>query len=209
MWSRRVGHDWATFTSLVVAFSHTEWHKIMLRVKTFCFSVLFSKDFILPSLHQDVREVTFKFCSRHLETVDEWFLVGKAMSHLPRSFGGFGFLGLCWVFQWLGVQLAFNSQGGEGWMFRSVWDSPTQWETVPYSVRLLNISHGTNLYILSWFSYALNFLGMQLLCKWRKNFIQSFYVFRVPRSWQGIHNMSLTAVSLVEFELLKWIILRL
>lgn len=94
-------------------------------------------------------------------------------------------------------------------MFCSVWDSPTQWETVPYSVRLSNISHGTNLYTLSWFSYALNFLGMQLLCKWRKDFKRSFYVFRVPRSWQGAHNVSLKAVALREFELLKWIILHL
>lgn len=53
-------------------------------------------------------------------------LGGKSYVTLTQEkFWRFGFLGLCWVFQWLGVQLAFNSQEGEGWMFRSVWDSPT------------------------------------------------------------------------------------
>ena len=129
--SQRVGHNWATFTftSLVVAFSHTEWHKIMLWVKTFYFSVLFPKDFILPSLPSGLRDVTSKFCSRHLETVDEWFLMGKDMSHLPRrSFGGFGFLGLCWVFQWLVVQLAFNSHGRRGL-------DVLQWVGQPHTMR--------------------------------------------------------------------------
>lgn len=136
--------------------------------------------------------------------------MGKYMSPLPRrSFGGFGFLGLCWVFQCLGVQLAFNSQGRRGLDVLQCVGQPHTMRNCPIFCETFEyITWDKPLYFV-WFSYALNFLGMQLLCKWRKDFIQSFYVFRVPRSWQGIHNMSLKAVSLVEFELFKWIILHL
>ena len=131
--------------------------------------------------------------------------MGKDMSHLPRrSFGGFGFLGLCWVFQWLGVQLAFNSQGrrgldvlqcvGQPHTMRNcpifcetfeyiTWDKPLYFVMIficPEFSRECNycVSGGNILNNLFMFSEFLGVGKEPTICHWRQSLVE-FELFKV------------------------------